>query len=86
MPPTEHHWQVYDRDTLVLEVSSHPGPIVSTAHPPPGTPPVTSTFLSATARDASHENQLHDILVASHDLDGFLAKLRAAGLTVKPVD
>ncbi len=86
MPPTEHHWQVYDGDTLVLDVSSRPGAIRSTAHPPPGTPPVTSTFLSATARDASHENQLRDILVASHDLDGFLANLRAAGLTVKLVE
>ena len=86
MPPTEHHWQVYDRDTLVLEVSSRPGPIISTALLPPGTPPATSTFMSATARDAAHEDQLHGILVASRDLDGFLANLRAAGLVVKPVD
>jgi len=79
---TERHWKVFDGTTLVLEVSSTPGPILSTAPLPPGTPPRTSPFMSATAKDAMHEDKLHTILEDSHDLDGFLAKLEAAGLTV----
>jgi len=88
MTPTsnDHHWNIYDGETLVLEVSSRPGPILSTATLPPGASPQTSAFMSATSRDAGHENQLHEILVASHGLDEFLGKLRAAGLDVRAVD
>jgi hypothetical protein len=83
--PAERHWSVFDGNTQILEISDHPGPIVSTAELPPGQSPVTSPFMSATSRDAGHENQLYTILVASHDLDGFLAGLRAAGFDVRAV-
>jgi hypothetical protein len=79
-----HHWNVYDKDTLILDVSDQPGPIVSTAMLPPGEAPATNPYLSATSHDAFHENQLHGILQASHDLQSFLDGLRAAGFTVKP--
>jgi|GEM_PF-4469330 len=79
----DHTWHVYDGQDLVLDVSSHPGPIKSTAHLPPGTSPTTSSFMSAISYDASHEDQFHTILVASHTVDEFLAGVRAAGLTVK---
>ncbi|CAN5375191.1 hypothetical protein BH11MYX1_BH11MYX1_02390 [soil metagenome] len=79
----DHTWHVYDGEDLVLDVSSRAGSIRSTAHLPPGTPPTTSSFMSATSYDASHEDQFHTILVASHSVDEFLAGVRAAGLTVK---
>lgn len=78
-----HHWNVYDGDTLILDVSDQPGPIISTAILPPGQAPATNPFLSATSHDAFHENQLHDILQASHDVPSFLGGLRSAGFTVK---
>ncbi len=80
----EQHWQVFDGDDLVLDVSSQPGPIVSVARLPPGTPPLTSAFMSATSHDAGHENQFNQILTASHSVSEFLAGARTAGLTVKP--
>jgi len=83
--PTEHHWQVFDGSLLILELSDRPGPIASTADLPPGTPPVTSSYMSATARDAMHEGALREILDASPDLATFLAGLRRAGYVIKPV-
>lgn len=83
MPSTEQHWNVYDGSTLVLEVSNVPGPIISTAAPPPGLKPVTHPFLSATARSAQHEHRLREILVASKDLADFLSRLRAAGFEIR---
>ena len=82
MQPT--HWQVFDGPTLVLDVSAQPGPILSVAPLPPGSPPLTSSFMSATSHDASHEDAFHTALVASHSVDEFLAQLRAQGLVVKP--
>ena len=83
-PMQPSHWQVFDGPTLVLEVSSQPGAIVSVAPLPPGTPPLTSEFMSATSHDAGHEDAFHTALVASHTVDEFLAKLRALGLVVRP--
>jgi len=83
--PAERHWQVYDGDTLILEVSDRPGPILSTAPLPPGQAPMQCAFMSATSRDAFHENQLHQILEASKDLPSFLNGLVAAGFKVKPL-
>ena len=76
------HWNIYDGDALVLDVSAGPGPIRSTATLPPGAQPTTSAFMSATSHDAGHEDDFHTWLVASHSLDDFLAKARAAGLKV----
>ena len=83
MTTTEQRWKVYDGPTLILEVSSVPGPIISTAAPPPGLKPVTHPFLSATARSAQHEHRLREILVASKDLGDFVSRLRAAGFEVR---
>lgn len=77
-----HHWNVYDGDTLVLDVSSKPGAIRSTAALPPGATPATSAFMSATSHDAGHENDFHAWLVESHSVDEFLAHARSAGLRV----
>jgi hypothetical protein len=80
---TEHRWEVLDGDTVVLEVSDRPGILRSTAMLPPGMAPAQHSFLSATARSAVHEDRLRKILLASSDVEGFLAALRADGLTVR---
>jgi len=85
MTTTEQRWKVYDGSTLILDVSSIPGPIISTAAPPPGLKPVTHPFLSAAARSALHENRLRELLVASKDLEDFISRLRAAGFEVREV-
>jgi hypothetical protein len=83
MKTAEHRWDVYDGSQLILEVSDTPGPILSTAAPPPGLKPVTHPFLSASARSAAHEHRLREILTASRDAPDFLARLRAAGFDVR---
>ena len=77
-----HSWRVYDGDLPILEVSDKPGPITSTAPLPPGTPPATSSFLSAAALDAGHEDQLASLLQSSHSVNEFLDALKAAGFRV----
>ena len=83
MNRTEHRWKVYDGSQLILEVSDVPGPIISTAAPPPGLKPVTHPFLSATARSAPYEHRLREILNASKDALDFLSRLRAVGFEVR---
>ena len=75
-------WKVFAGDDLVLEVSSQPGVIRSTAHLPPGMAPRRSAFMSATSHDAEHEDAFHRILEASRSVEEFLAGLRADGLRV----
>lgn len=75
-------WSVYDGSTLILTIVGEPGPITSTAPPPPGFVPVQNPFLSAAARDADHEDQLGQLLGASSSLDDFLTRLRGAGFRV----
>lgn len=79
---TSHHWNLYDGDYLVLDVSSTPGAIRSVASLPPGTPPATSAFMSATSHDAGHEDAFRAWLDDAHTVDEFLAKARAAGLRI----
>lgn len=76
-------YSVYAGSELVLTLRAEPGPITSTAPPPPGGIPVTHPFLSAAARDASYEDQLGTILGASTSVDDFLARLTAAGFRVE---
>lgn len=81
----EHYWNVYDGAELILELSDVPGPLISTAAPPPGLRPmVVHPFLSATARSASHEHRLREIVDASKDVVDVLSRLRAAGYDVRP--
>ena len=77
-----HAWKVYDDDTLILDVSDTPGPILSTASLPPGVAPAQHPFLSASARSAKHEHKLREILNASTSVADFLSKLRGAGYRV----
>jgi len=82
--PVVPAWSVYDGSVLILTIVGEPGPITSTAAPPPGGRPVLNPFLSAAAQDADHEDQLGRLLQASTSLDDFLARLRAAGFRVVP--
>jgi hypothetical protein len=80
-----HAWKVLDGDSLILEVKDTPGPILSTAALPPGVPARRHPFLSASARSARHENELHELLEAATTLPDFLSRLRGAGYKVIPV-
>lgn len=77
-----HSWKVYDDDTLILDVSDTPGPILSTASLPPGVAPSQHPFLSASARSAKHEHKLRALLNGSKSLQEFLSNLRSAGYRV----
>lgn len=76
-------YSVFDGADLILEIRGEPGPITSTAPPPPGGAVVTHPFLSAAARDAGYEAQLKGILDRSTSLDDFVARLRAEGYRVE---
>lgn len=77
-------YEVYEDDLLVLGIVGEPGPLISTAPPPPGPAQFTRhPFLSATAASPLHEHQLRQLLKASTSVADYLAKLRAAGFTVK---
>jgi hypothetical protein len=84
-PAAGNRWKVYDGPTLILEVSDTPGPITSTAMPPPGGKPMIHPYLSASALSAAHEGQLGDFLEDSTSCADFLARLRTAGFRVEPV-
>jgi hypothetical protein len=76
-------YAVYAADDLVLTMRDEPGPITSTAPPPPGGTPVLHPFLSAAARDATYEDQLADLLADSSDFGEFVERLREAGFIVE---
>lgn len=78
-------WEVYDGVDRILTVRGEPGPITSTAPPPPGGVVTTHPFLSAAALDAGYEAQLRTILDASGSVEDFLARLEAAGFRVERV-
>lgn len=75
---------VYYGPDAVLSARSEPGPITSTAAPPPGGTVVTHPFLSGRALDAFHEGRLREILDASESADDFVRRLVAAGYRVEP--
>ena len=82
----QRRWRVFDGNTLVLEFSDVPGPIVDTvAPPPPGLKPTYHPFLSASAYSAPHGGRLHALLKEASGVDDFLERLRAAGLRVESV-
>lgn len=82
-PASSGPWEVFKGERLVLAVSDGAGPIVSTAAPPPGAPPVRHPFLSASAHAPEEEDALKRILDASESTADFLARLKSAGYGVK---
>lgn len=79
-----HAWRVYDGELLILELEDTPGPLLSTALPPPGVAPPSHPFLSGSARSAAHEGRLRELLDASRDVPSYLDALRDAGFRVEP--
>ena len=78
-------FEVYADDDLVLTIKDEPGPLMSTALPPPGFSPPTSDFLSAQAHNPFHEHVLRGLLEKSMSLDEYLAQLRNGGYRVEEV-
>ena len=80
--PTVRHWRVYDGKVAVLEMADAPGPLTSTAPPSPDGKPVMHPFLTASALDAGHEDQLRRLLQDATSADDFVTALERAGLRV----
>lgn len=71
-----------DGDT-VLTFTDEPGPLMSSALPPPGFVPPENPFVTAQAHNVFHEHALREILDASESADDFVSRLEAAGYTVE---
>ena len=84
-PVAVHGWQIYDGETLILEVWDTPGPLMSTAAPPPDFQVSDHPFFSATAHSADHESRLRELLKNSTSVTEYLDRLRTAGFTVRPI-
>ena len=77
-------WEVLKDSRAVLRLINTPGPLFSTAMPPPGVEPPNHPFLSGSALDAAEEGALRRLLDASRDTADFLVRLRRAGYVVRP--
>jgi hypothetical protein len=76
-------YEIFKGDRLVLTVSNEPGPLLSAALPPPGREPMSHPFLSASAHAPEEEPRLREILERAGDFADFIARLRAAGYTLR---
>jgi len=74
---------VYKADRKVLTIWDHPGPLISTALPPPGFKPPVHPFLTGTAHDAASESELRKLLEQSTSFDDFVDHLSAAGFRLE---
>jgi len=75
---------VWKGDRIVLTFEDRPGPITSTALPPPGSQPVLHPFLTANARAPEGEDNLARILTQSKDAQDFILRLRETGYRITP--
>ena len=82
--PPGSEWEVLKDGRAVLRLKNTPGPLFSTAMPPPGVEPPNHPFLSGSALDASEEGRLREILDASRSTADFFERLRRAGYEVRP--
>jgi hypothetical protein len=80
-PPKSY--DVFRGDRLVLTIQKRPGPLVSSAEPPPGRRPVPHPFLSGSAHAADEEPSLREILEHSRDFGDFTRRLRRAGYSLR---
>lgn len=67
---------------LVLTVTDAPGPLISTASPPPDQDVVRHPFLSATSHAPFEEDALRSLLLRSKSTGEFLESMRGAGYQV----
>jgi hypothetical protein len=75
-------WRVYDGDLVILEMADEPGLLSSTAPPPPTGHVAMHPWLTASALDAAHEDQLKRLLDQSNSVAEFIRALDAAGFRV----
>ena len=68
----------------VLWIKDEPGPLLSTALPPPGYTPPRHPFLTGHAFAPSEESRLRDILDRSASFHEFVDNLKKAGYRVLP--
>ena len=80
--PKVSSWVVYNGERRVLSLKGEPGPITSTALPPPGQPPRRHPFLSAAALAPEEEDRLGRLLEGARSVEEFLDALRRAGYRV----
>lgn len=76
-------YNVYRGEELVAIIKPEPGPIVSTATPPP--PPgqqIKHPFLTATALVPEEENNLYQLLQKVQNFNDFVNLLKANGYSV----
>lgn len=75
--------EVLREGRVVFDLADAPGPLVSTAPPPPNGKVVSHVFLSGAARDARWEGELKRLLDQSSSFDAYIDALAAAGFTVR---
>lgn len=85
--PTVRSYRILRGERLALEIRGEPGALVSTSvpPPPPGTPPVTHPFATASFRMAETEGELGALLRQASDLDTFLGAAERAGYRIESV-
>jgi hypothetical protein len=76
-------YEVSKAERIVLIVRNEPGPLASTALPPPHAKPVLHPFLSGEARAPEEEGALRGILEQSKDFPDFIDRLGRAGYTLR---
>lgn len=76
-------YEVFKGDRPVLTVSNEPGLLLSTALLPPGREPASHPFLSGSAQAPEEEPRLREILGHAENFPDFMARLRAAGYTLR---
>ena len=74
---------IYKADKPVLSIVDEPGPLSSSALPPPAGAPAPHTFLTATSMDPIEEDTLRRLLEASTNTADYLDRLKAAGYRVE---
>ncbi len=79
-------YNVYHDNKLVAIIKSEPGPVVSTATPPPLGQEIKHPFLTATALVPEEENTLYQFLQKAKNFDGYVNLLKANGYIVSLVN
>lgn len=80
--PAVRRWRVYNGDLAILEMADEPGRLTSTALPAPTGHVAMHPWITASALDAGHEDQLRRILDGANNVDEFIRVLQAAGFRV----
>jgi len=77
-------WSIWDGRLKIMTLVARPGPLTSSAPPPPGPAKLQlHPFLSASAHSGIHEDRLRRLLRASTSLEGYLTALRDAGFRIQ---